>query len=61
MENTKKLMPVKEWAKKMGLGLNKAYDMVNAKDFPAIRMGTKIYVVTDKVDEYINNNLGRRF
>lgn len=61
MRDTKKLITVREMASEWGLGVNKAYDMVNAKDFPAIRMGKKIYVIASKVDEFIEANIGRTF
>lgn len=61
MRDTKKLITVREMAAEWGLGVNKCYNMVNAKDFPAIRMGKKIYVIASKVDEFIEANIGRTF
>lgn len=57
----KKLITVKEFATKYNLGLNKAYDLVHAKGFPCIRLGKKILVVSDKVNDFIDNNIGRTF
>lgn len=61
MDNTKKLITVKEFAKLYNLGLNKSYDLVNAKGFPAIRTGRKVYIIADKVDEFLEANIGRTF
>ena len=60
MEN-KKLISVKEFASEYGLGANKAYEMVNSKGFPAIKLGRKILVVRDKIDEFLYNNIGNSF
>lgn len=61
MKNTKKLITVKEFAKAYNLGSNKAYNLVNAKDFPCIRMGKKILIIADKVDDFIENSIGKTF
>ena len=60
MQN-KKLISVKEFAIEYGIGVNKAYDLVHAKEFPIIKLGAKILVIKDKVDEWINNNIGNSF
>lgn len=57
----KKLITVKEMAENLGIGLNKAYDLVHAKGFPCIRLGKKILVVSDKVNDFIDSNIGRTF
>ena len=60
MEN-KKLLTLKEFAKVYGLGVNKAYEMVYSKGFPMIKVGRKIYVLKDKVDEFFINSIGTSF
>ena len=60
MDN-KKLITVKEFAKEYGIGSNKAYDMVNSKGFPVIRLGKKILIVRDRVDEFLYSNIGATF
>lgn len=49
---SKKLITVKEFAEKYGIGLNKAYEMANSKGFPIIRLGRKILVIKDRVDDF---------
>lgn len=60
MDN-KKLITVKEFAKEYGIGSNKAYEMVNSKGFPVIRLGKKILIVRDRVDEFLYSNIGATF
>ena len=60
MEN-KKLITVKEFIEEYGIGTNKAYEIVNSKGFPIIRLGKKILIVRDRIDEWLNDNIGERF
>lgn len=60
MEN-KKLITVKEFATEYNIGTNKAYEMVNSKGFPIVRLGRKILVIRDKIDEFLYNNVGEKF
>ena len=60
MQN-KKLITVKEFASEYGLGMNKAYEIVHAKDFPMIKVGTKILIIKDRVEEWLENNIGNSF
>ena len=60
MQN-KKLITVKEFASEYGIGTNKAYEMVNAKGFPIVRLGKKILIIRDKVDEFLYSNIGVSF
>ncbi|MBP3930142.1 MAG: helix-turn-helix domain-containing protein [Peptostreptococcaceae bacterium] len=60
MQN-KKLITVKEFASEYGIGTNKAYEMVNSKGFPVIRLGKKILIVRDRIDEFLYSNIGNSF
>ena len=60
MEN-KKLITVKEFIEEYGIGTNKAYEIVNSKGFPVIRLGKKILIIRNKIDEWLNDNIGERF
>ena len=46
---------------KMFAGMNKAYEIVHAKDFPMIKFGTKILIIKDKIEEWLENNIGNSF
>lgn len=54
----KKTFTVKEFCKEYGIGLNKGYELVNMTGFPKIKLGRKIIVIRDKVDEWLNSNIG---
>lgn len=58
MDDLKKTMTVKEFCKEYGLGINKGYQIVNAKNFPKIKLGRKIIIIRSKVDEWLNSNIG---
>ena len=60
MQN-KKLITVKEFASEYGIGTNKAYEMVNSKGFPVVKLGRKLLVIKDRVDEFLYNNVGNSF
>ena len=60
MEN-KKLITVKEFAKEYGIGTNKAYERVNSKGFPVVKLGRKILVIRDRVDEFLYKSIGNSF
>ena len=49
--------PVKEFAKYYSIGLTRAYEIVNMKDFPKKRTGRKgIRVDMTKVEEFMDKN-----
>lgn len=56
-----KLMTVPEFAKRYGLGKTKAYRLANMNNFPKIKNGNKILVITSKVDSWLANNVGLEF
>lgn len=61
-EYKKRTMTVKEFASLMGIGYIKAYELTRSKDFPCIRVGKKILVITSKIDEWIENTaIGQQF
>ena len=59
--NNKKLITVKEFATEYGIGTNKAYEMVNSKGFQIVKLGRKILVIRDRIDEFLYNNVGNSF
>lgn len=60
MQN-KKLLTVKEFASEYNIGTNKAYEMAHSKNFPMIRLGRKILIIKDRVEEWLENNIGNSF
>lgn len=55
----KKTMSVKEFSNEYGIGLNKAYEIVNTNNFPAIKCGRKFIIIKSKVDEWFEDNIGK--
>lgn len=58
-DDTKKTMSVKEFACEYGIGLNKAYEIVNSNNFPIIKCGRKFLIIKSKVDDWFEDNIGR--
>lgn len=56
-----KLMTVKEFAIEYGIGINKSYEIVHKKDFPKVKIGRKILIIRDKVDDFFTRQIGREF
>ena len=54
-------LTVEEAAKKTGLGINKMYELVNAKGFPAITVGRRKLIVKSKFIEWLEDNIGKHF
>ena len=54
-------LTVEEAAKKTGLGINKMYELVNAKGFPAITVGRRKLIVKSKFTEWLEDNIGKHF
>lgn len=61
MNKEKKLITVSEFAKKYSLGMNKAYQLANAEGFPMIKTGRKINILSEKVDQWFEENIGKQF
>ena len=56
-----KLITVKEFANEYGIGINKSYEIVHKKDFPKVKIGRKILIIRDKVDDFFTRQIGREF
>ena len=64
MENiseNKKTISVKEFCSEYNVGINKAYEIINSKDFPMVRLGRKIIIIRSKVDNWLENQIGKTF
>lgn len=59
--NSKRFITVKQFATEYGIGTNKSYEIVHKRDFPKIKLGRKILVIRDKVDEFFDKNIGEEF
>lgn len=52
-----KFYTVKEVADILKIGINKAYDLTNQKDFPSIRIGCAIRIDRDEFDNWVKNHM----
>lgn len=55
----KKTMSVKEFSNAYSIGENKSYEIVNMPNFPMIRCGKKIIIISSKVDEWLESQIGK--
>ena len=56
-----KTLTVKQFSEEYDIGINKAYEMANAKGFPCIRVGKKILIIRSKLDNWLEDNIGKQF
>lgn len=56
-----KTMTVKEFCGEYRVGINKGYEIINSRDFPMVRLGRKILIIRSKVDEWMENQIGKTF
>lgn len=61
MKEYSKLIDVKTFANEYNIGINKAYQFVNAKGFPKIKVGKRILIIRSKIDEFIEASVGKEF
>lgn len=52
---------VNEAASVLGIGENKMRQLTKVKDFPVIRIGTRILIPIGKFETWINENIGNNF
>ena len=47
---------VQELSARMGISLNKAYELTRSPDFPILRVGTRILIPVDSLNEWLKNH-----
>lgn len=60
ISNTK-LITVKQFASEYGIGINKSYEIVHSEGFPKIKVGRKILIIRDKIDDFFYGQIGVEF
>jgi excisionase family DNA binding protein len=58
MEVQKKTYNVSEAAKVLGVSVPKMYQLCQVKDFPAIRLGSRIVIPIDRLDIWLRESNG---
>lgn len=61
MQEYSKVMTVKEFSEEVGINLKKCYEIVHAKDFPAVKFGKRIVIIRAKAYEWLESNIGKEF
>lgn len=54
-DSSEHLLQVKDLQRIYGLGRDTCYQLLNRKDFPSVRIGTRHYVQKKKMEEWLNN------
>ena len=57
MNNTDKMIKVKDIQNHLGISKTRAYELVNMKTFPKIRIGHRFYIPENKYHEWIEKNI----
>lgn len=60
-ENEIELLKVDDIRKILSCGKNKAYAIINQKDFPKVKIGGRYYVPKSEFIKWINNNLYKKY
>ena len=47
---------VQELSARMGISLNKAYELTRSPGFPFLRVGTRILIPVDSLNEWLKNH-----
>ena len=47
---------VQELSARMGISLNKAYELTRSPNFPILRVGTRILIPVDSLNEWLKNH-----
>ncbi|MBQ3427305.1 MAG: helix-turn-helix domain-containing protein [Clostridia bacterium] len=57
MSDNCKTLNVKQLAEYLGVGMNTAYQLVNSQDFPTLRLGKRIVIPIDLLEQWIDNHV----
>lgn len=57
-EIRRKTLSIKELQQILGLSYQKTMDLVHRDDFPKLKVGRRILIISSKLDEWIENNIG---
>lgn len=59
MEAQKITLTVDELSERMGIGLNRAYDLVRSKGFPSIRFGRKFLIPVRDLEAWLSEQASK--
>ena len=55
------ILTVKDIKLSLGCGINRAYDIVNQKDFPKIKIGQRIYIPKEEYEKWLKMYLRKEY
>lgn len=61
IRNKQKFLTPKEFNEQYPIGINRVYELIHVDGFPCIFMGRKALIIAAKVDQWFENNIGKRF
>lgn len=56
-----RILTVKDVKEKLGCGKNKAYDIVNQRDFPKIKIGRQMFIPEDEFEKWLLTYLRKEY
>lgn len=59
--NIKKMLKPKDIAKILGCSMSRAYNLINQKDFPKIKIGKRTYISQEEFDKWINTYTNKKY
>lgn len=57
----RKTLNIKELAQVLGVGQTKARELCKTSGFPVIKIGNRYLIPITRLEEWINNNVGKEF
>ncbi len=59
--NTTKILTAKDVSKRLGMGINQTRALIKRKDFPKIRVGKRILIPEDALEEWIHTSIYKSY
>lgn len=56
-----KILTVKDVKEILGCGINRAYDIVNQRDFPKITIGRRMYIPEEEFEKWMHTYLRKEY
>lgn len=55
------ILTVKDIKRSLGCGINRAYEIVNQKDFPKIKIGKRLYIPKDEYKKWLQSYVRKEY
>lgn len=57
----KRILTVKDVKNILGCGMNRAYEIVNQRDFPKIKIGKRFYIPEDEFEKWLETYIRKEY